>query len=40
MARNMNNIEKFWYELKRRKIVNIITVYSALATVIVILIIC
>lgn len=34
MARKMNDIEKFWRELKRRKVVHVITVYAAVSFVI------
>jgi uncharacterized protein YbcV (DUF1398 family) len=31
MDRKSNNIEKFWQELKRRKVIHVITVYVAIA---------
>ncbi len=34
MARKLNNIEKFWHELKRRKVTHVITGYAATAFVI------
>ena len=34
MARKLNNIEKFWQELKRRKVTHVITGYAATAFVI------
>ena len=34
MAEKTNSFEKFWKELKRRKVVHVITVYAAVAFVI------
>jgi TolB-like protein/Tfp pilus assembly protein PilF len=34
MAQKSNNLERFWRELKRRKVVHVITVYAAVAFVI------
>ncbi len=34
MVRKPNDIEKFWHELKRRKVIRVITVYGAVAFVI------
>jgi adenylate cyclase len=34
MVQNSNSIERFWKELKRRKVVHVITVYAAVAFVI------
>ena len=34
MAQKLNSFEKFWKELKRRKVVHVITVYAAVAFVI------
>jgi uncharacterized protein YbcV (DUF1398 family) len=31
MAQKTNSFEKFWKELKRRKVVHVITVYTAIA---------
>jgi hypothetical protein len=34
MAQKLNSFERFWQELKRRKVIHVITVYAALAFVI------
>src|SRR5512137_2843339 len=34
MAQKTNSVERFWKELKRRKVIHVITVYAAVAFVI------
>jgi len=34
MAQKLNSLERFWQELKRRKVIHVITVYAAVAFVI------
>ncbi len=34
MPQNPGNLEKFWNDLKRRKVIHVITVYAAIAFVI------
>ena len=35
MTQKLNSFERFWKELKRRKVVHVITVYAAIAFVII-----